>query len=122
MTRRHKILVIDDSPLILRAATEILKESYDIIIAKSGETGIAIAKRDKPDLVLLDIVMPGLSGFETLVYLKAYSETKNIPVMLVSGSESVEEQERGRKEGAIGFVKKPFTPGEILESIANILH
>jgi len=118
---KHKILAIDDAPLVLRALNEVLKGHFDVIIAKSGEAGIESAKKNKPDLILLDLVMPGLSGFETLVLLKGGSETREIPVIFVTGSEVESDEQRGYKEGAVGFIKKPFVGTEVIDKIKSVL-
>ncbi|MDR2168362.1 MAG: response regulator [Clostridiales bacterium] len=108
MAEKRKILAIDDAPMVLRALNEILKGDYDMLIAKNGEAGIESAKKNKPDLILLDLVMPGMSGFETLAFLKADPDTGDIPVVLITGSEMAVDEEKGYAQGAVDFIKKPF--------------
>ena len=106
--KKHSILIIDDTPMVLRALGDMLKNDYNILIAKSGEQGIESAKKNKPSLILLDIMMPGMSGFGTIEILQADEQTKNIPVILVSGDVSYETKEKGYRLGAIDFIEKPF--------------
>ena len=106
--KKHSILIIDDTPMVLRALGDMLKNDYNILIAKSGEQGIESAKKNKPSLILLDIMMPGMSGFSTIKILQADEQTKNIPIILVSGDVSSETKEKGYRLGAIDFIEKPF--------------
>ena len=106
--KKHSILIIDDTPMVLRALGDMLKNDYNILIAKSGEQGFESAKKNKPSLILLDIMMPGMSGFEAIEVLKADEQTKNIPVIFVSGDVSAETKEMAYKLGALDFFEKPF--------------
>ena len=106
--RKHSILIIDDTPMVLRALGDILKNDHNILIAKSGEHGFLTAKKNRPSLILLDIMMPGMSGFETMEVLQADEQTKNIPVIFVSGDVAAETKEKGYRLGAIDFIEKPF--------------
>ena len=106
--KKHSILIIDDTPMVLRALGDILKKEHNILVAKSGEQGFESAKKNNPSLILLDIMMPGMSGFETMEALQADMQTKNIPVIFVSGDVSAEAKERGYWLGAIDFIEKPF--------------
>ena len=106
--KKHSILIIDDTPMILRALGDILKSEYNILIAKSGEQGFESAKKNKPSLIILDIMMPGMSGFETMEILQADEHTKNIPVIFISGDVTIEAKEKGYGLGAFDFIDKPF--------------
>ena len=108
MTEKPKILAIDDAPMVLRAICEVLKDTCEVFIAKSGEAGIEMAKKKHPDLILLDIVMPGMSGFDTIEALKKDPETRGIPVVMVTGSEIPSDEKKGYMLGAVDFIKKPF--------------
>ena len=119
--KKHSILVIDDTPMVLRALGDILKNDYNVLIAKSGERGIESAKKNKPSLILLDIMMPGMSGFETMVALQLDEQTKNIPVIFVSGDVSVETKENGYKLGAVDFIEKPFIEIAIKRRVGLII-
>jgi len=103
------ILVIDDDPMLVMALGRILCTQYEVKIAKSGETGLQLAKEHHIDLILLDLVMEGMSGFEVLEQLKESEDTKRIPVIFVTGSASNEDEARGLALGAVDYIRKPFT-------------
>jgi len=107
-SHKHCILVIDDAPMILRALGDILKTDYNVLIAKSGEQGIASAKKNMPDIILLDVMMPGMTGFEVIEALKADETTQNIPVIFITGDDSHESKEKGYQLGAVDYIEKPF--------------
>ena len=119
--KKHSILIIDDTPMVLRALGDILKNEYNILIAKSGEAGIVSAKKNKPSLILLDIMMPGMSGFEAMEILMDDEETKNIPVIFVSGDVSVDTKELGYRLGALDFIDKPFIEIAIKRRVGLII-
>ena len=118
--KKHSILIIDDTPMVLRALGDMLKNEYNILIAKSGEQGFESAKKNKPSLILLDIMMPGMSGFEAIESLKSDEQTKNIPVIFVSGDVSAETKEMAYKLGALDFIEKPFIEIAIRRRLALI--
>jgi putative two-component system response regulator len=121
MSAKPKILAIDDAPMVLRALNEILRNDYDMLIAKSGEAGIESAKKNKPDLILMDLVMPEMTGFDALAFLKADPDTKNIPVILISGSEMAMDEEKGYAKGAVDFIKKPFVGAVVKRRVAFVM-
>ena len=102
------ILAIDDSPMILRALGDILKADYNVLIAKSGEQGISSAQKNIPDIILLDVMMPGMSGFDVIEVLKADDITKDIPVIFITGDNSADSKEKGYQLGAVDYIEKPF--------------
>ena len=121
MERKNRILVIDDTAIAIRSLNNMLKDFYEILIAKSGLQGIESAKKYKPDLILLDLVMPEMSGFDVLNVLKSDADTRDIPVILISASDSREDEEKGYTFGAIDYVKKPFVDGIIKHRIRYAL-
>ena len=108
MGGQRSILIIDDTPMQLKALNKILSSSYDVIIAQSGEDGLILAQENKVDLILLDLNMPGMSGFEVLSCLKESAETKDIPVIFITGSDSYDDEMEGLLLGAVDFIRKPF--------------
>jgi diguanylate cyclase (GGDEF)-like protein len=111
---RQKVLIIDDSEMIhellrVRLATE----SIDLHSAADGEAGIAAAAKLQPDLILLDVDMPGLDGYEVCRRLKRDSGTMSVPIIFLSGSASTEEKIRGLDLGAVDYITKPFEPAEL---------
>jgi len=108
MTEQRSILVVDDTPMQLKALSKILSSDYDVIIAQSGEEGLKLAHENKVDLILLDLNMPDLSGFEVLSRLKESEKTKDIPVIFITGSDSYDDELEGLSLGAVDFIRKPF--------------
>ena len=119
-TENLKILLVDDTPAILHVVISILDE-YDTLIAKNGEQGLEAAKNLKPDMILLDVMMPGMSGFDVLKELKADEETKSIHVILVSGKESNENEAKGYSLGATDYIQKPFDESIIKHKVKFIM-
>ena len=107
-TDRPNVLIIDDSPYVLSILKDILKDDYNLLIAKDGGKGLSVAKGEHPDLILLDLTMPDISGYDVLKALKSHEATKNIPVILISGNDSYESQIEGYALGAVEYIKKPF--------------
>jgi two-component system, cell cycle response regulator len=109
-----KILIIDDSVVALEVAkTRLAKECLDILCAEGGVAGLEIAGREKPDLILLDVNMPGLSGFDVCRTLKADPELCMIPVLFLSGSGTAEDKVKGLDLGAVDYITKPFDAFEL---------
>ena len=118
-----KILVIEDDKFLRGLISQKLsKEGYEIVEAVDGEEGLTKASKEKPDLVLLDLILPGIDGFEVLEKLKDNTETKEISVVILSNLGQREEIERGLRIGAVDFlVKAHHTPLEIVEKIRTFL-
>ena len=115
---KKKILVVDDKPENLHVLINILKDSYAVIVATNGEKALELAKRDPhPDIILLDIIMPGLDGYEVCKQLKKDHPTVDIPVVFVTSKTKEEDEEVGIKLGAVGYIRKPVTPEEVIKSI-----
>jgi DNA-binding response OmpR family regulator len=118
-----KILIIEDDRFLRELIKmKLEKEKYTVIEAVDGEEGERKIKEEKPDLVLLDLILPGIDGFEVLSRIKEDPTLSSIPVIILSNLGQKEEIEKGLKLGAIDFlVKAHFTPGEIIEKIKGIL-
>lgn len=94
--KKHSILVVDDSPDIIVMLSTILKDLYKTKIATSGEKALKLLEsQDKPDLILLDIVMPGMNGYEVLKQIKSNPDTWNIPVIFLTSQTGVQEEKKG---------------------------
>lgn len=106
--RRSSVLIVDDEKSNLDVLNHILHNDYTVYVAKSGDMALKRAVADKPDLILLDVIMPGMSGFEVLEQLKADPQTRDIPVIFVTGLSSIEDEEKGLALGAADFIAKPF--------------
>ena len=108
VTERPKILVVDDEPSNRGMLAEVLKDDYKVILAKSGEMALSLASRHRPDIVLLDVVMPDMDGYQVLRTLKSQDETRHIPVIFISALDSVADEEKGLLLGAVDYIAKPF--------------
>lgn len=116
------ILIVDDS----RTAIAVLKKTleptgYSIISAASGEEGIDVAKLHTPDLILMDVIMPGLNGFQATRILRKEETTKNIPIIIISGNEQATEKFWGLRVGANGFLAKPVDRSELFHLLKEHL-
>ncbi|HTB92283.1 MAG TPA: SpoIIE family protein phosphatase [Candidatus Sulfotelmatobacter sp.] len=108
------ILIVDDTPINIGVISGALKDSYKTKVATNGEKALALASaEEKPDLILLDIMMPGMDGYEVCSRLKADPATSEIPVIFLTGQTSAEEETRGFEVGAVDYVHKPFSPSVV---------
>lgn len=116
------ILFIDDDPEIVQIVHLILRSrNYEVLEATRGSEGIDLAKRETPDLILLDIMMPGIDGYEVYERLRRDEKTKDVPIVFVTAKARQEYVEQGLVLGAEGYLTKPFTPGQLLDTIRDIL-
>ena len=116
-----KILLVDDSPTERHTINEILvKGGYDVVLAEDGEKGVARAKSDKPDLVLMDVVMPGMNGFQACRAITTDEATKHIPVILCTSKNQETDKIWGLRQGAKDYVTKPVEANELLSKIAGV--
>lgn len=107
--KKQKILIVDDMPINVQVLAEALKSDYQLKIATKGEKALEIAMSDDPpDLILLDIVMPGMDGYEVIRRLKNDSRTQNIPVIFITVKEEVKDEAMGLELGAADYIPKPF--------------
>jgi len=119
---RKKILVVDDEPNIVRTVADRLKmNGYDVLTAVDGEAAVALALSDKPDLILLDLMMPVLDGLAALQRLRQTDQTRAIPVIMLTARSQVQDVERATAAGAADYVVKPFDLVEVLEKIKREL-
>lgn len=119
--KKHSVLIIDDMPMMLNILGSALKADYAVMVAKDGEKGIASAKKHKPSIILLDIVMPGMTGFEVIEILKACEEVKDIPVIFLTGDSTDESKEKGLQLGAVDYIEKNSAQDAIKERVALVL-
>jgi diguanylate cyclase (GGDEF)-like protein len=109
-TVKNSILIVDDEKMNLQVLVHILSGEYTIYTAKDGQSAIEKAKQLMPDLILLDIIMPEMDGYEVLTALKATEETREIPVIFITGLSSAEDEEKGLNYDAADYISKPFSP------------
>jgi len=107
-TEKNSILIVDDEKPNLIMLTHILSKKYTVYAAKSGQEAIDSAKNNIPDTILLDVLMPEMDGYDTIAVLKNTAETKNIPVIFITGLDDIDSEKRGLALGAVDYILKPF--------------
>ena len=108
---KKTILVVDDAPANIQVVQSILKDEYKIRVATSGERALELVKtQPHPDLILLDVMMPGLDGYQVCEQLKAAPETRDIPVIFLTGRTEIDDETKGLALGALDYIRKPFSP------------
>ena len=116
-----KILIVDDSPTERHVLNEMLtRAGYDVIASDSGEDAIRKAKHDKPDVILMDVVMPGLNGFQATRVITRDPETRAIPVIICTSKGQETDKIWGMRQGARNYVVKPVNRDELLAKIAAL--
>jgi len=116
------ILIVDDSRTVVAAFTKVLGQAgFKIISASNGEEGVAAAKSQLPDLILMDVVMPGLNGFQATRQIRKEETTAHIPIIIVSGEQQATEQFWGKRVGANAFLTKPVDRGQFFGTIFDTL-
>jgi two-component system cell cycle response regulator len=117
-----KVLVIDDLPEnVFMLQDRLEHEGYEVITAYDGQTGIEKTRNELPDLILLDVMMPGITGFEVCKILANDIKTKNIPIILVTAKIGAEDTKEGLEAGAFDYIKKPFNKIELLARVNSAL-
>ena len=117
----NKVLVVDDSPTDTHVLSELLKKhGKTVITATSGEEGIEKAKSEKPDLVIMDVVMPGMSGFEATRAIAKGSDTSHIPVIICTTKDQETDKAWGIRQGAKDYVTKPISEAELLQKLSSL--
>ena len=117
-----RILVCDDDPVILRLLQVNLElEGYEVLLAHNGEKAVEMADEHHPDLVILDIMMPRMDGYQTCARMKSNDETKDIPIVFLSAKAQQSDIEKGRKFGVEDYLTKPFDPGDLIEVVNRLV-
>ncbi len=119
-TEKKKILVADDEPFILSALQDTLAEAFEVYTATNGKEAIKIVEKIIPDLVILDVMMAEMDGFEACTNIKNNPVTTNIPVILLTAKGQLADVEKGVKCGADAYVVKPFSPAKLIEKVEEI--
>ena len=119
---KKKILIIDDTELMVKLTTDILTEKgYEVVSANNGLDGIKMVMAEKPDLVLLDIVMPGIDGFEVCKLLRQDESNNLMPIIMLTAQGNEEDKLTGLELGADDYITKPFNPRELISRVKNTL-
>ncbi|CAN2050043.1 putative cyclic di-GMP phosphodiesterase VC_1348 [Candidatus Magnetomoraceae bacterium gMMP-1] len=120
--KKQKILVVDDTPTNIDILIETLKSNYKIIAALNGEKALKLVNsKNPPDLILLDIMMPGIDGYEVCKRLKADENTKDIPVIFVTAMDEIQDEAKGLELGAVDYLTKPISPSIVKARVRNHL-
>ncbi|MBF0301728.1 MAG: diguanylate cyclase [Desulfamplus sp.] len=119
---KERILIVDDEKINIKILVDLLKDDYSLILARSGEQALKFSfQNPPPDLILLDVVMPEMGGYDVIKQLKENELSKDIPVIFVTALNSVEDEEHGLKLGAVDYITKPFSPPIVKMRIHNHL-
>ena len=121
--RKAKILICDDEPSIREALNTMLSsEGYEVVLAADGEAAIELYKKESPDLIILDVSMPGMSGMEVLDKIKNYFGEKYTPVIFLTASVRIDDKLRALHGGAVDYLLKPVSSDELIARIENFLN
>lgn len=121
MTRK-RILLVDDSETILQLESMILQQDlYEVVTARDGQEGVAKALQVKPDLILMDVLMPQLDGFAALKRLREHPDTTRVPIVMVTSKAEAESMECGYERGCSDYIIKPIDRTELVAKVKNLL-
>ncbi len=116
-----KILIVEDSPTERQLLTELLtKKGYDVIVAADGDEGVAKAKSELPDLIIMDVVLPGVNGYQATRSITRGDSTKHIPVIICTTKGQETDKIWGMRQGALAYLVKPIDARQLLDRIATI--
>ena len=118
---KKKVLIVDDEPNVRRLSRKILSNTFDVVEAEDGKQAIEIANNQKPDVILMDMMMPKMDGLTACHAIKKDPTTKSIPVIMVTAIGFELNIKLSQQMGATGYVTKPFTPKDLLDKIAQVL-
>ena len=122
MAERHRILLVDDEPSIVKMVGKRLEiEGFDVLIAMDGQDGLSKAQTERPDLIVLDLMLPKLNGYEVCTMLKQDARYQKIPVVLFTAKAQEKDEKLGMECGANAYVRKPFRAQELLEKIRSLI-
>ncbi|MCI5144279.1 MAG: response regulator [Candidatus Electrothrix sp. AR3] len=117
-----KLLIVDDSPTELKLIIDVFNTpEYEIITASDGEAGVEKAEAEKPDLIILDVVMPKMNGFQACRKIKSTPDLQDIPVILLTSKNQKSDEFWGKKQGADVYLTKPFNIDELMEAVTGHL-
>ena len=117
-----KILIVDDSPTELHILSQILEaQGHRALTASDGEAGISLAREEIPDLILMDVVMPGMNGFKATRTISKDPDTSSIPIIMLSSKDQTTDMEWAKRQGAKGYLVKPVDGRELLSKIGELL-
>ena len=118
---RKRVLIVDDEPTVRRVVRRMLARNYIVLEAEDGVEAVNVVRREKPDLVLMDVVMPKMDGVGACYLIKSDPDTKVVPVVIFSARGHGLDQEYAKDVGADGYIVKPFGSQELLDTISKLL-
>ena len=118
-TKNHSVLIVDDESSNIMVLTHILSPDYTVYAAKNGPNAITLAEKYLPDVILLDVIMPEMDGYEVIFTLKHSEKTQDIPVVFITGLSNIEDEEKGLEMGAADYISKPFSPAIVKLRVNN---
>lgn len=119
---KAKVLVVDDEPDLVEFIARLLRaEGFDVLTAYDGINAMDMTENERPDIILLDIMMPMVSGYEVCQQIKANPMTRNIPILCMTSAHSIDARARSRQAGAATVIVKPFTPAELVAQVRRHL-
>jgi len=121
MSKRAKVLIVDDDPINRLVLEKTLKEDHDVFLVESGEKALTFVKTAQVDLIILDVIMPGIDGYEVLLQLKENPITQSIPIIFISANRSHDDEAKGLELGAMDYITKPFSPSIVRVRVRNQL-
>ncbi|MCL2808584.1 MAG: response regulator [Treponema sp.] len=121
MEKKYNVLIVDDNPPNLMEIFHILRSEYNILTAADGVSALEKANEFSPDLILLDVIMPDMSGFEVITELKKSDKTKSIPVIFITGLNKESNESEGLSLGAVDYIHKPFNADDVKLKVSQQL-
>ncbi len=117
-----RVLVVDDEPdVLLLCRLNLQQRGHDLLEASTGSVALELARERRPDVIVLDLMMPGMTGYEVLESLKGDEQTSDIPVLVLTAKSLRADRERSHILGASGFLTKPFLPSELCELVESLV-
>ena len=121
-TSKGRILVVDDEESIrLICRVNLDASGFEVLEAEDGETALAIARDERPDLILLDVMLPGIDGWEVAEQLSEMAETRDIPIVFVTARSTAPDELRSHAVGGLGYITKPFDPALMTETVTRVV-
>jgi DNA-binding response OmpR family regulator len=121
-TAEERILIVDDESAIrLVCQLNLASVGFQTLEASDGETALTLARTEHPDLILLDVMLPGIDGLDVAKELASSPETREIPILFLSARSDRSDEERGHEVGGLGYITKPFDPAELIDKVRDVL-
>jgi len=119
--KKKLVFLVDDCPTNLRIGKHVLSEKYTVVTAPSAAKLFSLLTNNHPDIILLDVYMPEMDGFSAFEILKSKPETRDIPVLFLTGLSDPQEEQKGRNMGAVEFITKPYDPSVLIACMEKYL-